>query len=49
LIRSASATDDPPNFWTTSGAGIGAFYPPRSGAPPSEGSRQEIGAWATMR
>src|SRR6187402_3584828 len=36
LIRSASATDDPPNFWTTSVAGMaGAFYRAGSGTPPS--------------
>src|SRR6187401_1233697 len=35
LIRSASATDDPPNFWTTSMADMaGAFYRAGPGAPP---------------
>ena len=32
-IRSASARLEPPNFWTTSGAGIGPFYPGPTHAP----------------
>ena len=37
LMRSASATDEPPNFWTTRGAGIAAFYRPGRHAPAERG------------
>ena len=42
LMRSAPATDEPPNFWTTRGLGIAGILPSRFGLPsgrPASGAR----------